>query len=72
MGLVETEIFEVFATKGFGGDLFSVSNRLNTYGSGVGGVNDTVVTIDGSFVLSVETKYGTNNIVTFSATEFTI
>ena len=70
MGLVETEIFEVSAATGFTGTVFSVSNRLNTYGSGVAGANDTVVTIDGSLALSVETKYGTTNTVTFDVTEF--
>lgn len=71
---LETEFFDVVVARGTT-TLFSVSNRLNTFGSGVGGVNDTVVTVDingtsNEIEVSLTTKIGTAAAVAYSVTEF--
>lgn len=68
-GSVDIETFEVMAANGATDSVFSVSNRLNTFGSN-GGVNDTTVTTGAGFELIIDTKYGTTNTVTFAVTEF--
>jgi hypothetical protein len=74
-GNTETEFFEVAVARGFTGTLFSVSNRLNTFGSGIGGVNDTVVTVtlsaNNEIEITFDTKIGTAAAVAYSVTEFT-
>jgi hypothetical protein len=71
----DTEFFDVVVARGFTGTIFSVSNRLNTFGSGVGGVNDTVVTVaingtTNEIEVSLDTKIGTVASVAYSVTEF--
>lgn len=71
---LETEFFDLVVAKGFTDTLFSVSNRLNTFGSGVAGANDTVVTVavngNNEIEISLETKIGTAAAVAYSVTEF--
>jgi hypothetical protein len=70
---LETEFFDVVVAKGTT-TIFSVSNRLNTFGSGVGNVNDTVVTVNTNAGNEIEviltTKIGTSAAVAYSVTEF--
>jgi hypothetical protein len=72
-GDLETEFFDVVVAKGTT-TIFSVSNRLNTFGSGVGGINDTVVTVNTNASSEIEvildTKIGTSAAVAYSVTEF--
>lgn len=71
---LETEFFDVVVARGTT-TIFSVSNRLNTFGSGVAGVNDTVVTVDingtsNEIEVTLTTKIGTAAAVAYSVTEF--
>jgi hypothetical protein len=71
---LETEFFDVVVARGFTDTLFSVSNRLNTFGSN-GGANDTVVTVgingtSNEIEVSLDTKIGTAASVAYSVTEF--
>jgi hypothetical protein len=70
---LETEFFDVTVARGTT-TIFSVSNRLNTFGSGVGGINDTVVTVNTNASSEIEviltTKIGTAASVAYSVTEF--